>query len=163
MTSLPIERWSDFYLAQVGAAGALAGLVIVAVSINLARILEQPQLPGRAAETLIQLVAVLVLASLGLAPDQPGWAVGGEAVLTGLLALGVSLRLQSRSWRRGDPPEWRWPRLIWALMANAPLATGGALLIRGDAVGLYWIAGGMILSLLAGVANAWVLLVEILR
>jgi hypothetical protein len=44
-----MDEWHDFFLAQAGAAGGLAGLVFVAVSINLQEIVSEPGsgLPGR--------------------------------------------------------------------------------------------------------------------
>lgn len=45
--------WTTFFTAITGAAAALAGLLFVAVSINLDNILKgQAMLPARAAETL---------------------------------------------------------------------------------------------------------------
>ena len=38
--------WANFFVAEVGASAALSGLVVVAISINLSRILFFPQLPG---------------------------------------------------------------------------------------------------------------------
>ena len=38
--------WANFFFAEVGASAALVGLLFVAVSINLKRILEVPGLPG---------------------------------------------------------------------------------------------------------------------
>jgi hypothetical protein len=39
--------WSDFFVAEVGAAAALGGLINVAISINLQRILKNRHvLPG---------------------------------------------------------------------------------------------------------------------
>jgi hypothetical protein len=39
--------WANFFVAEVGAAAAPSGLIIVAISINLQRILSFPQLPDR--------------------------------------------------------------------------------------------------------------------
>ena len=48
--------WESFFIAQVGAAAALAGLVFVALSINLRQVVSSPILVGRAAEALLLLV-----------------------------------------------------------------------------------------------------------
>jgi len=42
----PLAEWANFFVAEVGASAALAGLVVVATSINLSRILLFPQLPA---------------------------------------------------------------------------------------------------------------------
>jgi hypothetical protein len=64
--------WHDFFLAQAGAAGVLTGLVFVSVSLNLEKIVSESGsgLPGRAAEALILLVAVLTASILLLVPGQ---------------------------------------------------------------------------------------------
>ena len=51
--------WADFFSAELGAAAALTGLVIVGISINIARILAEPGLPGRAAETLVLKLVII--------------------------------------------------------------------------------------------------------
>jgi hypothetical protein len=49
------------------------------------------------------------------------------------------------------------------LAASAPFLIAGVLLFWGSSAGLYWAAAGVIVSLVAGVWNTWILLVEILR
>jgi hypothetical protein len=62
--------WQELGVAVAGASAALTGLVFVAVSINLDRILAYPWLSGRVGETVLLLMAVLVESLLVLAPGQ---------------------------------------------------------------------------------------------
>ncbi len=48
MSPYATAGWETFFVAEVGAAAALTGLLFVAVSINLTKVLAFPQLPGRA-------------------------------------------------------------------------------------------------------------------
>jgi hypothetical protein len=45
MTPYSIAGWENFLIAEVGASAALLGLVFVAISINLARIISLPLSP----------------------------------------------------------------------------------------------------------------------
>ncbi len=62
--------WSDLFVATAGASAALAGLVFVAVSINIERILKFSGLPERALETVLLLLGVLLVSVVGLIPGQ---------------------------------------------------------------------------------------------
>jgi len=160
-----IGVWANFYIAEVGATAALTGLIIVAVSINLQRILSFPQLPGRAAEMLIMLVSVLLVCSLGLLPGQPARPFGFETAGLGVLMIVAPIIIQARQvavMRTQPLTWWLWRHLI-DLCGGVPVLIGGCYLIAGDDNGLYWIAAGVLVTLAASVWNAWVLLVEILR
>jgi hypothetical protein len=53
----------------------------------------------------------------------------------------------------------------WLLvgLGTIPVVLGGVSLFAEAGGGLYWVAAGIVLAITGAVANAWVLLVEILR
>jgi len=160
-----MAAWSSFFTAEVGASATLVGLVVIAISINLTRILAIASLPARAAEALIILAGALVVASAALIPDQGLFGYGVEALAVGGSVSVAIVIIQMRSdksstWARGVR---RYSRLAISAASSLPLLAGGVLLMSGSPVGLDCIAAGVIVSLIAGVAAAWVLLVEILR
>ena len=165
-----MDEWHDFFLAQAGAAGVLAGLVFVGASINLEKIVSDPGsgLPGRVAEALILLVAVLTASVLLLVPNQGPVMVGAEVLLVGLAAWGwvvVIQLLRLRSWRAMRPDLRRAFVLRVALgqIATLPLVVAGIAVLAGGLGGLYWLAAGMVFSILVALFEAWVLLIEINR
>ena len=76
--------WHDLYVATASATAALTGLLFVAVSLNIERILKFEGLPERAMQTLVMLLTPLIVSILGLIPGQTKTALGLE-----LLALGL--------------------------------------------------------------------------
>jgi modulator of FtsH protease len=161
-----MEEWTDFFVAEVGAAAALAGLLVVAMSINIEKIMAMATLPPRAAQTLIIIGGALVLASLALFPKQPPQVFGWEALATGVaIALTGILEVRNLFARRGaaDPLFWSLYPLALVIISAAPPIVGGLLLIGGNDSGVYWIAAGIIVSFLTTLQGGWVLLVEILR
>ena len=87
-----MSDWHDFFVAQVGASGVLAGLVFVGVSINLEKIMSTPAygLPGRTLEALIVLLAVLTVSSVLLVPGQGTLLVGAEVLAVGVVDCSVN-------------------------------------------------------------------------
>jgi modulator of FtsH protease len=158
-----LAAWSDFGVGVLGAAAALAGLLFVAVSINLERIVGYPALPARAAQTLVLLTTPLVVAILLLAPDQGRTALGVELVAAGVLAGAVLFPLnQRRSAQERVATVLLVRALPSALTAGGVLGAGISLLADGGG-GLRWLVPAVIAAFLGGLMNAWVLLVEILR
>jgi hypothetical protein len=153
------------FLAGAGASAALAGLLFVAMSINLDRILQGVGLPGRAGEAMVLLVTVLVVSMLGLVPGQAPTMLGVELLGTGLVAwlILTTIHVRAVRGRVGPYPAALAGRIVMAQMAVLPLlAAGVSLLVRAGG-GLYWLAPGVVLCLVVAVLGAWVLLIEILR
>jgi hypothetical protein len=158
------EAWSDFGVAVAGAAAALTGLLFVAVSINLERILQYPRLPSRAGATLSTLVVVLAIALFILAPRQGRQALGIETVACSGALAGLVVVTHLRVKRvPGDPLAWFLFPVVILLTPALLLLTGGVSLIIGAGGGLYWVLAGIVAAFIACALNAWVLLIEIQR
>jgi hypothetical protein len=159
------HSWDSFFVAQVGASAALTGLVFVALSINLARIIDYPQLVGRAGEAVILLVQPVVLGLAVLAPDHSTRTVG---LLTAVGAFGAAaivgvLLKRGAALSRDRPRREVRTRATMVVVALLPAMIGSIVLLTGSTAGVGWIALGAVLAICAGIFDAWVLLVEILR
>jgi len=158
-----LEHWHDFFVAEAGAAAALAGLLFVAVSINLARILEFPQLPMRVAESLVALLSVLVVTTIGLVPEQSMQAAGAQIAVAALLSWGFQLYALVRSYAN-DQKYGKYPlRFFFNQVPALPFAFAGAMLWCGHEGGAFWIFPATLLCFASGLFGAWVLLIEIQR
>jgi len=158
--------WSDFAVAMAGAAAALAGLVMVAISVNIKEILALPGLTARAAAAVGSLVLVVVSAGLLLVPGTSASTLGIELLVTAAVAL--TLHAVSLVKRMRRPAGPRVTRVIAVTVATAqllPLVLGALLLTFADGGGngLYWVAAGLLLTIAGSMLDAWVLMVEILR
>jgi hypothetical protein len=158
-------HWEGLFLAEAGASAALAGLLFVAISINLDRILQGAGLPGRAGEAMVLLVVVLVACTLGLVPGQSATLLGAELLGAGLVAWSilVVIHVQAVRGRVGPSPGVRTGRVVMAQVAVLPLLVAGVSLLVRAGGGLYWLVPAVVLCLVVAVLDAWVLLIEILR
>ena len=164
MTAYDPTEWHDLFVAVAGASAALAGLVFVAVSINIERIMKYPGLPERALETLLFLVVVLLVAIVGLIPGQSHVALGAELLVISLGIGGVISRQDTFQAGSGEVRlSWRLSRWTVRALAILPLAIGGLSVLVESGGGLYWVVAGIVFAIGGAVASAWVLLVEILR
>ena len=88
-----MNEWHDLFVATAGASAALTGLIFVGVSINLARILSIPKLPGRALLSLILLMTILIISIILLIPQQSITVTGIEVLIVGLCCWLFALRI----------------------------------------------------------------------
>jgi hypothetical protein len=167
-----MDGWENFALAQVGAAAALAGLVLVGVSVNLERVLSEPGATSRVAEALFALLGLLVAASVLLIPGQARWVAGIELLAIGVLGWAANIVVQRRAkhaWVHSYGPA---PQRIRAFvithavlgeLATLPFVVAGVVLLFGSDDGLYGVAVGAAGAFGLAFLDAWVLLIEINR
>ena len=137
----------------------------MAVSINLARILSTPGLPGRAFDALLQLLQVFFIASFALVPRQSAELLAIEILVIAVLSLIGQIVSQSRYARArlDHPRSWLVSRIVFSLAATLPLCACGLMLLLGSPAWTGALLVGTVLSFIAAVMGAWVLLIEILR
>ena len=124
VTLYDATQWHELFVASAGAAAALAGLVFVAVSINVERIIALHGLPERALQTILLLLAAVVVSIVGLVPRaRHGWP--------------------SRS-----------SRLAAVLPGSVYYLVGGVSLLVAWGGGLAWIVAGFIGGMVGAVVNA---------
>ncbi len=134
------------------------------MSINLAKVLQYPQLPSRAAEALIALMTVLLVASACLVPGQSTSVLGIEIAAIGALAWACPIVMQVREPRQPDALRyWMINRVVLAQLASLPIIAAGVSLLVERGGGLYWLVPGVAFAFVEAVFGAWVLLVEINR
>jgi len=165
LSSGSIADWNTLLAVQAGAAATLTGLVFVAVSINLSRIMSVPGLPGRAAESILQFLEVFFISTVALIPKQPEWILAVEILVVGLVLWLAQVAGQIRYLknRAGQPWSWFVSRAVCSQLGALPFLVAGITLWLGIPGALYWLVPGFVFSFAAGTISAWVLLVEILR
>ena len=159
-----LEGWSEFNVAMVGATAALAGLVIVAASVNIAEIVKAATITSRLGAAIAALVLALTASALALVPSITapvlGGCVLGAAVVAGWFQLHASVVIAR------DPSPEDQARMIKAVFGFLPIAAylvAGVLLFVDPIAGLIAAAVGSLVAIVTALVVSWVALVEVLR
>ena len=161
-----LQSWSDFNVAMVGATAALAGLVIVAGSVNITRIVESGStgLIGRLASSIASLVLALIASGLGLLPGiTEGW-FGGFLVAVSAVSLVFQIyvaRMVLTDKHAGA--EFRKVKAGLVLVPSLAYLVSGVAVLVGHPSGLYLAALGCAFAIIVALLTSWVALVEVLR
>ena len=159
-----LELWKDFNVAMVGATAALAGLVIVAASVNIAEIIKASTLTARLAAAIATLVLAITTTGAGLIPGiAPRW-YGAIVLVAALLAGGFQIHAASRI--MSDTSPHARARFLKSALGFLPLgayAVAGVLLLFAVPGGMIASAVGTLTAIVSAIGVSWVALVEVLR
>lgn len=159
-----LEGWNEFNVAMIGATSALAGLVIVASSVNIGVIVKAGFLTARLAAGIFGLALALTVSAIGLIPHMTA-PVHGAVVIVAALAAGTVAVMATRSIYANHSPANRAKPIRAAINFLAPAAyvVGGILLFTQPQAGMVWLAVGAIAAVAASLLISWIVLVEVLR
>jgi hypothetical protein len=159
-----LEQWTDFNVAMLGATAALAGLVIVAASVNIREIITSGTLTPRLAAGISALVLALIVSGLALIPEiDPRWLGVLIVVAT---AIAGSFQINATRVIARDPATEDHARVAKSVIGFLPIIAylaAGALLAAGQTVGLLLAAAGALLAIVSAILISWIVLVEVLR
>ena len=152
--------WRDFGVTVAGLAGALTGLLFVAVSIKSEALARSRSLSSRAAQTLVLFMTPAII-SIVLVTPQPALALGWE-LLAAAAIFGTALFILGR--RAGHERE---DGLAHYLEVGSPngvtvglVAIAGLTFLLKAGGGLYWLIPAFVASLVGGVTDAWLFLLK---
>lgn len=159
-----LDAWSEFNVAMAGATAALAGLVIVAASVNIADIVKSRTLTARLGSAIVMLVVALVVSGVGLMPGLDALWFGAIIVVISLVAL-VFQVLTARLLAVDPNPhaQARWAKALLGFLPAVAYLAAGILALAGHSAALHVAGAGAILAIVAAIVVSWVALVEVLR
>jgi len=150
---------------QAGAAATLTGLVFVAASINLSKIVATPLLTVRVVESLVQFLQVFFVCAMMIVPRQSSAALAIEILVVSFLSWAMQVLgfIRYHRARLGNPHWWLGLRLALTHCSTIPFFLIAIGLLLGLHNALYWAVPGFCFSFIAGLFNSWVLLIEVAR
>jgi hypothetical protein len=153
--------WRDFGVTVASLAGALTGLLFVAVSIKSDVLARSRSLSSRAAQTLVLFMTSAITAVLLVTP-QPGPALGVELLAAAAVSGGALFVFDRHARQERESGVARYierasPNLVTAVL----VAIAGLTFLLKAGGGLYWLIPAVVAGLVGGVINAWLFLVRV--
>lgn len=158
------EQWSNFFILVGTGSATLAGLVFVALTINLRGLAKDATHRFRAINMLTGFTSVFLISALALMGDQPARAVGVEwlvvAVLAGTINSGgyiQAFRLHSSLYALGIV------RIVGGTLCYLGQIAGAIMVLLGLPPGIYVASVAVVLTFVYLVSGSWLLIMGTLH
>ena len=157
-----IDQWQNFFVMVGGGAAALAGLVFIAMSINLSIITRDATHKNRAIATLTGFTAVFMICGFALIGNQNYQWIGVEWLAVSLVPTITYIRVYIRATKIGrSSVGLSIGRFIAGTTCYVTQIVGSVLLMSGYAAGLYVASVAMVLSFAFFISGAWLLIIGV--
>jgi modulator of FtsH protease len=153
--------WHDFFVMLGGAAAALTGLIFVALSLHLDRIMATPYYRVRAGVSVAGLTSEVVLCGAVLVPTQGHIALGIEILLNSAFFIW----LLRRAARHPVPADVQHPhpltQVVFGFLLNAVFIAAGIAILLDSGWGFLLLSVALGGSLVSIIDSAWELMTEL--
>ncbi len=158
------EQWNNFFLLVGGGSATLAGLVFVAMTINLKGVAKDATHRYRAINMLSGFTSVFIISSLALMGGQTYHALGVEWLIVSLLAAAINTNGYIQAFKqRGSLYALSPFRMVGGSICYLGQIIGSLMLDFGSRTGIYISATALIVNFYFLVSGSWLLILGTLH
>jgi len=156
---LDLTHWTDFFILVGTGSATLAGLVFVALTINLRGVARDATHRYRAINMLTGFASIFLISALALMGHQAPAAVGVEWLVIAVLALAINTYGYVQAFRlRSSLYALTLIRIIGGTLCYLGQIVGAILLLDGAGAGLYVAAISTIATFVYLISGSWLLI-----
>lgn len=158
------DQWSNFFILVGTGSATLAGLVFVALTINLRGVAKDATHRFRAINMLAGFTSAFVIGALALMGHQSNLAIGIEWLVVSVLAAIINTNGYVQAFRaRSSLYALSTVRIVAGSACYAGQIVGSLLLLIGNPVGISVAAIALILNFVVLISGSWLLILGTLQ
>ena len=154
-----LDPWSNFFILVGTGSATLAGLVFVALTINLRGVAQDATHRYRAINMLTGFASVFLISALALMGRQPAFAVGLEWLIVAAFAAAINTYGYVQAFRlRSSLYALSKVRMVGGTLCYFGQIVGAILLVLGIDAGIYVSAIALIANFVYLISGSWLLI-----
>jgi len=154
------EQWKDFFVLVGTGSATLAGLVFIAMTLNLRGVTKDGTHRYRAINMLSGFTSVFIISSLALMGNQTYRALSIEWLAVALFATIINTNGYIQAFKlQSSLYALSWFRIIGGSVCYIGQIIGSLLLYFGSKAGIYMSAVALIVNFYFFVSGAWLLVI----